>query len=66
MNAEAPKRGGHLLDARKRFGTGGGLLARMAAPGFHRILDRIDAGMDYGTFEGKLPDGTTRIVGGRG
>lgn len=66
MNAEAPKRGNHLLDARKRFGTGGGLLARLAAPGFHRIVDRIDAGLDYGTFEGKLPDGTTRIVGGRG
>lgn len=66
MNAEAPKRGKHLLDARKRFGTGGGLFARLTAPGFHRILDRIDAGMDHGTFEGKLPDGTTRIVGGRG
>ncbi|QTD55979.1 SAM-dependent methyltransferase [Parasphingorhabdus cellanae] len=66
MNAEAPKRGNHLLDARKRFGTGGGLLARLAAPGFHRILDRIDLGLDHGTFEGKLPDGTTRIVGGRG
>ncbi|GAA0480214.1 cyclopropane-fatty-acyl-phospholipid synthase family protein [Parasphingorhabdus litoris] len=66
MNAEAPKRGKHLLDARKRFGTGGGLLARLTAPGFHRILDRIDTGLDYGTFEGKLPDGTTRIVGGRG
>lgn len=66
MNAEAPKRGRHLLDARKRIGTGGGLFSRLTAPGFHRILDRIDAGLDHGTFEGKLPDGTTRIVGGRG
>lgn len=66
MNAEAPKRGRHLLDPRKRFGTGGGLFSRLTAPGFHRILDRIDAGLDHGTFEGKLPDGTTRIVGGRG
>ncbi len=66
MNAETPKRGAHLLDARKRFGTGGGLFSRLAAPGFHRILDRIDAGLDHGTFEGQLPDGTTRIVGGRG
>ena len=66
MNAEAPRRGKHLLDAHKRFGTGGGFFARLLAPGFHRILDRIDAGMDHGTFEGKLPDGTTRIVGGRG
>lgn len=66
MNAEAPKRGQHLLEARKRFGTGGGLFSRLTAPGFHRILDHIDAGLDHGTFEGKLPDGTTRIVGGRG
>ena len=66
MNAQAPKRGKHLLDARKRFGSGGGWLARLTAPGFHRILDRIDAGLDHGTFEGTLPDGTTRIVGGRG
>ena len=66
MNAETPKRGAHLLDARKRFGTGGGFLSRIAAPGFHRILDRIDAGMNHGTFEAQLPDGTTRILGGRG
>ncbi|PHR20939.1 MAG: SAM-dependent methyltransferase [Sphingopyxis sp.] len=66
MNAQAPKRGKHLLDARKRFGTGGGWLARLTAPGFHRILDRIDEGLDHGTFEGRLPDGTTRVLGGRG
>tara|TARA_R110001606_G_scaffold16153_8_gene65428 strand:+ start:3593 stop:4852 length:1260 start_codon:yes stop_codon:yes gene_type:complete len=66
MNVETPRRGQHLLDARKRFATGGGFFARLFAPGFHHILDRIDAGMDHGTFEGKLPDGTTRILGGRG
>jgi len=66
MNVETPKRGQHLLDARKRFATGSGFFARLFAPGFHHILDRIDAGMDHGTFEGKLPDGTTRILGGRG
>ncbi|MEO9600493.1 cyclopropane-fatty-acyl-phospholipid synthase family protein [Parasphingorhabdus sp.] len=66
MNAEAPKRGQHLLDARKRFASGGGLLARLFAPGFHHILDRIDAGLDQGTLEVKLPDGSTRILGGRG
>lgn len=66
MNAEAPKRGQHLLDARKRFATGGGFFARLFAPGFHHILDRIDAGLDHGSFECKLPDGTARILGGRG
>ncbi|MGI9363208.1 MAG: SAM-dependent methyltransferase, partial [Parasphingorhabdus sp.] len=29
-------------------------------------MDRIDAGVDHGTFEGKLPDGSIRIIGGRG
>lgn len=66
MNAEAPKRGHNPLKARKRFATGGGLFSRLAAPLFHRIIDRIDAGFDHGSFEGILPDGTTRIVGGRG
>lgn len=66
MNVETLKRGQHLLDARKRFATGSGFFTRLFAPGFHHILDRIDAGMDHGTFEGKLPDGTTRILGGRG
>ncbi len=42
------------------------MVPRLLAPGFHHILDRIDAGLDHGTFEGKLPDGTTRILGGRG
>ncbi len=66
MNVQNPKRGTHLLDARKRFGTGAGLLARIGAPGFQRILDRIDRGLDHGTIEGKLPDGTVRILGARG
>lgn len=40
----------------------GGLFAR----GFDRIVDRIDQGFDFGTVEGVLPDGSVRIVGGRG
>ena len=66
MNTESPKRGAHLLDSRKRLGTGGGWLSRLAAPGFHGILDRIDRGLDHGTIEGQLPDGTVRVLGGRG
>lgn len=65
MNVEAPKRGNHLLEPRKQFDRSAGFLSRKFAPFFHRILDRIDAGMDHGAFEGHLPDGTTRIVGGR-
>lgn len=41
-------------------------MARLVAPLFHRILDRIDAGLEKGALEAWLPDGTTRILGGRG
>ncbi|NIJ16404.1 cyclopropane-fatty-acyl-phospholipid synthase [Sphingobium vermicomposti] len=33
---------------------------------FHRLLDRIDAGLEAGRLEAVLPDGTVRILGGRG
>src|SRR4051794_33462223 len=46
-------------------GEGGGWLARRVAPPFHRILDRIDAGLDEGAIEAALPDGTFRLLGGR-
>ena len=36
----------------------------IAAP-FHRLLDRIDAGLATGAIEAALPDGTTRRLGGR-
>ncbi|MEN2786696.1 cyclopropane-fatty-acyl-phospholipid synthase family protein [Sphingomonas qilianensis] len=32
---------------------------------FHRILDRIDAGLASGSIEATLPDGTSRLLGGR-
>jgi cyclopropane-fatty-acyl-phospholipid synthase len=35
----------------------------MAAP-FHRILDRIDRGLEVGAIDAILPDGTRRLVGG--
>jgi len=37
----------------------------LAAP-FHRALDRIDAGLEHGAIEAWLPDGSYRILGGRG
>ena len=39
--------------------------ARIVAPLFHRILDRIDAGLEAGAIEASLPDGTARLLGGR-
>jgi cyclopropane-fatty-acyl-phospholipid synthase len=40
-------------------------LARFVAPIFHRLLDRIDAGLESGGIEARLPDGTRRLIGGR-
>eukprot|EP01035_Chromulina_nebulosa_P004731 gene4731-6453_t len=62
MNAPEVKRGRHLTRARGLRALTGGLFAR----GFDRIVDRIDRGFDFGTVEGVLPDGSVRIVGGRG
>ena len=42
-----------------------GLLTRATAPVFHRLLDRIDAGLLVGGIEAALPDGTRRLLGGR-
>jgi len=60
MNSHSPPRGRHLLTRRP------GRLSRLLATPFHRILDRIDAGIEYGALEAMLPDGSFRILGGRG
>jgi cyclopropane-fatty-acyl-phospholipid synthase len=60
------QRGKHLVAADRGFVTGGGLLARLFAGGFGRVLDRIDAGVAAGRIEARLPDGSFRILGGRG
>lgn len=58
-------RGADLLRGATRFERTPGLLARLLAPGFHKVLDRIDAGLEAGTLTGILPDGITRRMGGR-
>ncbi len=63
------KRGQHLVRADAGFARGGAvarLLARAPAAWFHRQLDRIDSGLAHGALEGHLPDGSVRILGGRG
>lgn len=37
----------------------------MAGPRFHRLLDRIDQGLECGTLHAILPDGSRRLLGGR-
>ncbi|PTQ07312.1 SAM-dependent methyltransferase [Sphingomonas oleivorans] len=66
MDAETPNRGQHLVTADRGFATGAGLFARMMAPGFRKLLDRIDAGLAEGMIALTLPDGVRRILGGRG
>ena len=57
--------GGALLRSGARFGARPGRLARILAPGFHKLLDRIDSGLASGAIHAVLPDGTRRLVGGR-
>jgi cyclopropane-fatty-acyl-phospholipid synthase len=65
MKAEGLGRGGSLLSAGARFERSPGPIARLIAPGFHKMLDRIDQGLESGSILGKLPDGSTRLLGGR-
>jgi cyclopropane-fatty-acyl-phospholipid synthase len=65
MSGEGAERGDVLIEAGRRFGSEPGLLARGLAPGFHKVLDRIDRGLETGSIVGRLPDGTTRRLGGR-
>jgi cyclopropane-fatty-acyl-phospholipid synthase len=58
-------RGRHLVAADRRFATGGGRLAHLLSGSFSRILDRIDRGLEQGAIEATLPDGSTRLLGGR-
>lgn len=59
------KRGAGLLRGGGRFGGKPGFFQRVFAPGFHKILDRLDAGLEAGSILGRLPDGQTRLLGGR-
>ncbi|HYD25621.1 MAG TPA: cyclopropane-fatty-acyl-phospholipid synthase family protein [Croceibacterium sp.] len=65
MKGESAQRGSVLLEAGQRFGAAPGALARLLAPGFHKLLDRIDKGLEAGAILGHLPDGTVRRLGGR-
>ena len=58
-------RGEHLVRADRGFATGGGLLARLAAPAFARVLDAIDRRLACGGIEVTLPNGARRRLGFR-
>ena len=65
MTAQGLDRGKELLSGGERFAAAPGLLARAMSPGFQKILDLIDAGLERGSILGHLPDGTTRLLGGK-
>src|SRR5918998_3473115 len=58
-------RGEHLVRADRGFATGGGRLARAAAPAFARVVDHIDQRLAVGGIEVTLPDGSERKIGFR-
>lgn len=66
MNAPGHRRPRRLKPADLMMGrTGASLVRRLPAARFHKVLDRIDAGLLTGSLEAHLPDGTTRLLGGR-
>src|SRR4029453_7096427 len=58
-------RGEHLVRADRRFATGAGLIGRLAAPGFKRVLDLIHDRLDHGGIDATLPDGSRQRIGFR-
>ncbi len=56
-------RGSHLVQADRGFATGAGLLGRLVAPAFARVLDRLDERLELGGIEATLPDGSHRRIG---
>jgi cyclopropane-fatty-acyl-phospholipid synthase len=56
-------RGTHLVHGDRGFSTGGGLIARLAAPAFRKLLDRIDRRLACGGIEVTLPNRSKRRLG---
>ena len=56
-------RGEHLVRADRGFATGGGTLARLAAPALSKVLDQIDRRLEVGGIDLSLPDGSKRRLG---
>ena len=65
MDMHTSQRGRDLIEGSKIFARKPGWLARLIAPGFGKILDRIDAALITGTIHGTLPDGSPKVLGNR-
>ncbi len=66
MTTHPSSRGRHFFTADRLFSTGGGVLSRIAGSGARRLLDHIDAGLEHGSIHVRLPNGSERLLGGRG
>jgi cyclopropane-fatty-acyl-phospholipid synthase len=64
MHAPLRNRGSRTAGERTGIGPGVGVLSLFSGI-FHRMLDRLDAGMERGSLDTRLPDGTRRLLGGR-
>jgi cyclopropane-fatty-acyl-phospholipid synthase len=56
-------RGEHLVRADRGFATGGGLIARVTAPAFTKVLDQIHRRLACGGIDATLPGGERRRLG---
>jgi len=65
MSAQLTGRGEELVAGGRAIAIGPQWLARAWSGGVRRLLDRIDRGMDSGSIQLTLPDGNTRMLGGR-
>ena len=65
MDIQTSHRGAALVDRSRAFERRPGLIARLFAPAFEKMLERIDAALASGAIHGTLPDGTKRMLGGR-
>ena len=54
-----------MLSGGDRFASSPGLVSKLVAPGFSAIINAVDAGLERGSMLAHLPDGTTRLLGGR-
>ncbi len=58
-------RGERLLNSGRRFAAKPGWVSRLLAPGFRKMVERVDEGLETGSLLAHLPDGSTRMLGGR-
>lgn len=56
-------RGDHLVRADRHFATGAGMLGRLVAPLFARVIDQLDRRLLTGGIHATLPNGERRRVG---